>query len=67
MDWLMMASIVAAVAAAALALFANSIEIRDELDSFMSDIHRQGTWTAYAAVAAAIGVLLQAAHYFVTR
>jgi hypothetical protein len=66
-DWLMVASIGAGVLAAGLAVYAANIEIRNEIDSFMGDIHRQGWWAACAAGVAAIGVLLQAAHYFVTR
>jgi hypothetical protein len=66
-DWLMIASIVAAVVAAGLALVAVNVPIRNEIDSFMNDIYRQGWWASWAAFAAAVGVVLQALHYFLTR
>lgn len=66
-DVLMIASIVAGVMAGALAIAAARIEIRDNLDMFMSDIHRQGTWASYAALSAAIAAVLQALHYFLSR
>ena len=66
-DWLMMASIVAGIVAAVLAIIAANVPIRNEIDSFMSDIYRQGWWASWAAFAAAVGVLLQAAHYFLYR
>ena len=66
-DLLMVGSIGAGVLAAGLAVYAANIEIRNEIDSFMGDIHRQGWWAACAAGIAAVGVLLQAAHYFMNR
>lgn len=63
----MVASIVAGVVAGFLAVAAARVEIRDNIDMFMSDIHRQGTWASYAALAAAVAALLQAAHYFLNR
>lgn len=66
-DYLIIASITAGTVAAALALIAAHVPIRNELDSFMSDLYRQGWWAAWAAFAAAIGVVLQVAHYFLTR
>lgn len=66
-DWLMIASIVAGVVAAGLALIAVNVPVRNEIDSFMNDIYRQGWWASWAALVAAIGVILQAAHYFITR
>lgn len=66
-DWLMMASIGAGIVAAVLAIVAANVPIRNEIDSFMSDIDRQGWWASWAAFAAAVGVLLQAAHYFLYR
>ena len=66
-DWLMMASIGAGIVAAVLAIIAANVPIRNEIDSFMNDIYRQGWWAACAAGVAAVGVLLQAAHYFLSR
>ncbi len=66
-DWLMIASIGAGIVAAGLALIAANVPIRNEIDSFMNDIYRQGWWAACAAGVAALGVILQALHYFMTR
>jgi hypothetical protein len=66
-DYLVIGSIVAGLVAAALALIAANVPIRNEIDSFMGDIYRQGWWASWAAFAAAVGVILQAAHYFLTR
>lgn len=66
-DWLMIASIGAGVAAAVLGLIAVNVPIRNQNDHFMDDIYRQGWWASWAAVAAAVGVLLQASHYFIIR
>jgi hypothetical protein len=66
-DWLMIGSIVAGVIAAALGIIAVNVPIRNEIDSFMNDIYRQGWWASWAALVAAIGVILQATHYFLTR
>ena len=66
-DWLMIASIVAGVLAALLAVYAANIEVRNQIDSFMGDIHRQGWWASFAAGIAAVGVILQALHYFLNR
>lgn len=66
-DWLMIASIVAGVIAAGLALVAANVPIRNEIDSFMNDIYRQGWWASWTAFAAAIGIILQAFHYFWNR
>jgi hypothetical protein len=66
-DWLMIGSIVAGVIAAGLALVAANVPIRNEIDSFMNDIYRQGWWASWAAFAAAVGVILQALHYLLNR
>ena len=66
-DWLMIASIGEGIVAAGLALIAANVPIRNEIDSFMNDIYRQGWWAACAAGIAALGVILQALHYFMTR
>ena len=66
-EWLMWASIGFGIAAAGIALFATTYKIRDQIDFFMNDINAQGYWAAWAAGLAAMGVLLQAAHYFMTR
>ena len=69
-EWLMWGSIGFGTAAAVIALYATTYKIRDQIDFFMSDINAQGYWAAWAAWAAgfaAIGVLLQALHYFMTR
>jgi hypothetical protein len=65
-DWLMMASIGAGIVAAVLAIVAANVPIRNEIDAFMNDIYRQGWWAACAAGVAALGVILQALHYFMT-
>ena len=55
------------VLAAAFGLVAATIKIRDNIDKFMSDLHRQGTWASWAAVCAALAILLQATHYLAAR
>jgi hypothetical protein len=57
----MTASIVSALFAAGCGFYAAAfIEIRDNLDLFMSDIARQSFWTSIAATFAAIAVILEA-------
>ena len=63
----MWGSIVFGLVGAALAYYATTIKIRDQIDFFMNDMHTQGWWAAWAAVLAAVAVLLQALHYFISR
>lgn len=53
------AAIAASFAAAALGLRAATVQVRDNLDKFMSDLQRQGRWASWAAFAAAVSVVLQ--------
>lgn len=43
-----------ALLASLFALRAASIAIRDNIDAMMSDIHKQGRWSGYAAIANAL-------------
>lgn len=67
MDWMVWTSIASGVLAAAFGLVAATIKIRDNIDKFISDLHRQGTWASCAAIFAALGILLQATHYLLAR
>jgi hypothetical protein len=54
------AAVFASVVGAGLGLYATSIHIRDNIDAFMSDIHRQSRWATWAAVAACVAAGLSA-------
>lgn len=59
MTYLTAASIAASGMAAILGVRAATVEVRDNMDAFISDLQRQGRWASYAAVAAAIATVLQ--------
>jgi hypothetical protein len=59
MTLLSTAAIFASGAAAILGLRAATMEVRDNIDVFISDLQKQGRWASYAAVAAAIATALQ--------
>jgi hypothetical protein len=63
----MLASIISGMFAVAFGLVAANIEIRDNMDAFMSDLGRQGYWASLAATFAAVAAMLQAIDYFLTR
>ena len=45
-------------------LVAANIEIRNNMDAFISDLSRQSYWASMAAIFAAIAAMLQAIDYF---
>ena len=53
------AALVASALAALFGLRAATIKVRNSLDDFISDLQRQGRWTTYTAVCAAVATLLQ--------
>lgn len=54
-------AIIAAGASAMLGLYAAfGIEVRDNMDAFISDLRRQSHWASLAAAAAGVSVLAQA-------
>jgi hypothetical protein len=57
------AGLLSAIVAAGLGVMAATVHIGDSMDQFIADLHRQSTWAAWAAVAAAISAGLQAAAY----
>jgi hypothetical protein len=58
--WLTIAAVIAGVVGAVLGLYAATIDVRDNIDAFMSDIHRQSEWAAWAAVAGCVAAVLSA-------
>ena len=58
------ASIMLSCAAALLGIRAATVQVRDNMDAFISDLQRQGRWASYAAIAAAVATALQAAQQF---
>jgi hypothetical protein len=57
-SWL---AIGAALVSAAVGLYAAlGIDVRDNMDAFISDLRKQSQWAAWAASAAGISVLAQA-------
>jgi hypothetical protein len=57
-------SISVSLLAAFLGVRAATVKVRDNQDAFISDLQRQGRWTACAAAAAAISTVLQAVQQF---
>ena len=55
------AAIISSLLAAALGVRAALVHVRDSQDHFIADLHRQGRWASWAAVAAAVSAGLQAA------
>jgi len=53
-----LAAVIASVFGAVLGLRAATIKVRDNLDAFINDLNRQGTWAAWAAVVACVAALL---------
>jgi hypothetical protein len=41
------------------------IDVRDNMDAFISDLRRQSQWAAWAAAAAGVSVLAQAIEKFI--
>lgn len=60
MDYVPYAAITAAAIAAVLGIRAATVTVRDNMDGFIDDLKRQGRWASWAAVAAAVSVVLQA-------
>jgi hypothetical protein len=58
--YLSLGSIAVSLIAALLGLRAATVKVRDDIDRFISDLHRQGRWAGFAAAAAAIATVLQA-------
>jgi len=57
LSWL---AIIAAFASAAIGLYAAvGIDVRDNLDVFISDIQKQSNWAGWAAAAAGVSVVAQ--------
>jgi uncharacterized membrane protein len=57
-------SLFAALLAAGLGVAAAGVNVRDNIDAFMSDLHKQSTLASWAATAAAVSAALQAVGYF---
>jgi hypothetical protein len=66
-DYLATAVIIIGLVAVACGLRAATIEVRDNMDAFISDLHRQGWWASMAAIAAAVAAMLQAVQYFMSK
>jgi hypothetical protein len=54
-QWL---SVLVGLVAAALALRAATVYVRDSIDDFIGDIHRQSFWATWSAVATSVTALL---------
>lgn len=65
MDIFAAAALGASCVAGAFGVRAATIHIRDNIDEFINDLHRQGRWASAAAILAAISSGLQAAAQFV--
>jgi len=63
-DVLNFLSVLSGVIAAGFGVAASRVHVRNEIDHFMSDIHRQSWWASLAATAAAFSAILQAAQAF---
>lgn len=61
LDW---AAVIVGLAAAGLSLRAATIHVRDNIDAFIGDIHRQSWWSTLAAAAASATALLVALKAF---
>jgi hypothetical protein len=48
------------VVAAGIGVRAATVHVRDNLDAFISDLHRQSSWASWAATMAACSAILQA-------
>lgn len=59
-------AIFSSLIAAGLGIRAATIHVRDNLDEFIGDIHKQGKWASWAAVAAGASVVLQAVDRLLT-
>ena len=64
---LVFAGLFSAVLAAGLGVLAATVPIQDSMDHFIADLHRQGFWASWAAVAAAVSAGVQAAAYFLPK
>lgn len=60
-DYVALAS---AALAAVFAVRAATVHVRDNIDSFMEDIHRQSRWATFAALANAVAVAALVAERF---
>ena len=58
------ASAMLGVVAALLAVRAATVHVRNSLDDFIADIHRQSWWATWAAVATSLTALLLVAQTF---
>ena len=57
-------ALAAAVIASFFGIVAARVKVRNDIDAFIQDIHRQSTWASWAAVFAALSAGLQAAAAF---
>jgi hypothetical protein len=59
-DALGYAALLVGLVAAGFGIRAATVHVRNELENFIPDIHRQSWWTTLTAVTAALSVILQA-------
>jgi hypothetical protein len=57
-------ALVFGVVAAVLGVRAAIVHVRDNLDAFIGDLHRQSSWASWAATMAACSAILQAIEKF---
>jgi len=66
-NYLPVAAIVVSAIAAILGVRAATVEVRDNMDMFISDLKRQGRWASFAAIAAAVATAIQAVQQFLAN
>jgi uncharacterized membrane protein len=59
-DTLGYVAVVLGVVAAGLGVRAATVHVRDNIDAFIGDLHKQSRWASWAATMAACSVILQA-------
>lgn len=61
-------ALVAAVVSAFIGLYAAlGIEVRDNMDAFISDLQKQSKWASWAAASAGISAVAQVVERFIPR
>ena len=64
MNLLSATSVILSCIAAVLGIRAATVQVRDNMDAFISDLQRQGRWASYAAMTAALATAPQAFQQF---
>jgi hypothetical protein len=65
-NYLPLAALLVTAVAALLGALAAFSPVRDSMDHFIADLHRQGQLAGAAALAAALATAIQIVHYFLS-